>query len=475
VHVTAGSAQLGDLVDALPDDLGARLSGARETAVLDVTLDSRRVTPGALFACVPGARADGHDFAPAAVGAGARSLLVERDLPLAVAQVRVDDSRRAVGWLAAAFHGHPSAAMTVVGITGTNGKTTTAHLLGAVLRHAGRRTAVLGTLSGVFTTPEAPALQADLARLLGDGVEAVVMEASSHALALQRVTGTRFALAAFTNLGRDHLDFHETPERYFAAKSRLFTPELSARGVVWIDDPHGRLLADAATIPIAEVGMVDAGDVRVDARGSHWKWRGVDVDLPIIGRHNVANALVAAAAAEALGLEATTVAAGLSSAPPVPGRLEPVDAGQPFAVFVDFAHTPEALATVLDNLRELTASRLIVVFGCGGDRDPAKRPLMGSAAAARADIVVVTSDNPRHDDPEEIIDAVVAGVPARAGGEVRRDPDRRAAIGSALGLARAGDVVVIAGKGHETTQTVAGEVRPFDDRAVARELLEAQR
>ncbi len=470
-------AHLAELVAALPGDLGARLAGDPETPVVDVTLDSRRVTPGALFACLPGTRADGHDFAAVAVAAGARSLLVERELPLPVAQVQVEDSRRAVGWLAAAFHGHPATAMTVVGITGTNGKTTTAHLLGAVLRHAGRTTAVLGTLSGAYTTPEAPELQADLARLAEDGVEAVVMEVSSHALALHRVAGTRFALAAFTNLGRDHLDFHRTPEQYFAAKRRLFAPDLSARGVVWVDDPHGRLLADVAEIPIVEVRMADAGDIDVDMRGSRWRWRGQDVQFPVPGRHNVANALVAAAAAEVVGIDASTVAAGLSAAPPVPGRLEPVDAGQPFAVLVDFAHTPEALATLLDNLRELTSSRLLVVFGCGGDRDPEKRPLMGAAAAARADVVIVTSDNPRSEDPEAIIDAIVAGVPAGAGisAEVRHDPDRRAAIGSALGLARAGDLVVIAGKGHETTQTVAGEVRPFDDRVVARELLEAQR
>jgi UDP-N-acetylmuramoyl-L-alanyl-D-glutamate--2,6-diaminopimelate ligase len=467
--------QLAELVAALPDDLAPRVEGDAAIPVRAVTIDSRRVTPGALFACLPGALADGHDFAAAAVAAGATSLLAQRRLPLPVAQLVVEDSRRAVGWLSAAFHDHPARAMTMVGITGTNGKTTTAHLLGAILRHAGKRTAVLGTLSGTFTTPEAPDLQADLARLRDDGTDAVVMEVSSHALALERVTGTHFAIAVFTNLGRDHLDFHHTAERYFAAKARLFTRELSAHGVVWVDDLHGRRLADTAPIPVIEVCAGDAADVELGASGSRFTWRGQRVELQLPGRHNVANALLAAAAAEALDVPPATIAAGLAAAPLVPGRVEAVDAGQPFGVLVDFAHTPEALATLLDNLRELTRGRLIVVFGCGGDRDPDKRPLMGAAAGERADVVVVTSDNPRREDPEAIIDAVVAGIGAAPRGEIHRQADRRAAIGAALTSARPGDLVVIAGKGHETTQTAAGQVRPFDDRAVARELLEAQR
>jgi UDP-N-acetylmuramoyl-L-alanyl-D-glutamate--2,6-diaminopimelate ligase len=279
----------------------------------------------------------------------------------------------------------------------------------------------------------------------------------------------------FTNLGRDHLDFHHTAERYFAAKARLFTPELSARGVVWVDDAHGRQLADTAPIPVTEVGAGDAADVELAAGGSRFTWRGQRVELQLPGRHNVANALLAAAAAEALDIPPATIAAGLAAAPTVPGRVEAVDAGQPFGVLVDFAHTPEALATLLDNLRELTSGRLIVVFGCGGDRDPDKRPLMGAAAAQRADVVIVTSDNPRGEDPEAIIDAVVAGAGATPRAEVHRQADRRNAIGAALARAGPGDLVVIAGKGHETTQTAAGQVRPFDDRAVARELLEAQR
>jgi UDP-N-acetylmuramoyl-L-alanyl-D-glutamate--2,6-diaminopimelate ligase len=468
-------AQLAELVAALPDDLSPRVEGDAAIPVRAVTIDSRRVTPGALFACLPGAHADGHDFAAAAVAAGATSLLTQRQLPLAVAQVVVEDSRRAIGWLSAAFHGQPARAMTMAGITGTNGKTTTAHLLGAILRHAGKQTAVLGTLSGTFTTPEAPELQSELAGLRDDGTDAVVMEVSSHALALGRVTGTHFAVAVFTNLGRDHLDFHHTEERYFAAKARLFTPELSTRGVVWVDDAHGRRLAATASIPLTEVGFGEATDVVLGTSGSQFTWRGQHVELHLPGRHNVANALLAAAAAEALGVPPTTIAAGLAAALPVPGRVEAVDAGQPFSVLVDFAHTPEAMATLLDNLRELTSARLIVVFGCGGDRDPDKRPLMGAAAAQRADVVIITSDNPRSEDPQAIVDAVLAGVGATPRAEVRSEVDRRAAIASAVGLARRGDLVVIAGKGHETTQTTAGDVRPFDDRTVARELLEARR
>jgi UDP-N-acetylmuramoyl-L-alanyl-D-glutamate--2,6-diaminopimelate ligase len=466
---------LGELTVGLPDDLEARIDGDPATIVRGVTLDSRRVTDGALFACLRGAQADGHEFAAAAVQAGAASLLVERPLALGVPEVRVRDTRRSVGWVAAAFHGDPSRRLTMVGITGTNGKTTTAHLAGAVLRHAGTPTAVLGTLSGPFTTPEAPDLQARLAGLVAEGTRAVVMEVSSHALALQRVAGTHFALAAFTNLGRDHLDFHGSRERYFDAKARLFTPELAAGAVIWVDDPYGRLLADSTVIPVVEVSISDAQKLTMDITGSRFEWRGERVDFRIPGRFNVANALVAAALAESLGIAPATIAAGLSSAPAVPGRVEPVDAGQPFSVLVDFAHTPEAMAELLDNLREVTTGRLIVVFGCGGDRDATKRPLMGAAAAARADIVLVTSDNPRREEPQSIIDAVVSGIDPRSAAIVLTEPDRRAAIGSALGLARPGDLVVVAGKGHETTQTAGGHIRPFDDRAVARQLLEARR
>jgi UDP-N-acetylmuramoyl-L-alanyl-D-glutamate--2,6-diaminopimelate ligase len=287
------------------------------------------------------------------------------------------------------------------------------------------------------------------------------------------VDGTRFAVAVFTNLGRDHLDFHGTVERYFAAKARLFEPGLSAVGVVDVDDPHGRLLADAASIPITPFAVDDANDVVVGPISCSFRWRGRQVRLPLGGRFNVANALAAATAAVAAGIGEDDVVAGLAAAKPVPGRFEPVDAGQPFTVIVDYAHKPDALAEVLRTAREVAApgGRVLVVLGAGGDRDTTKRPLMGEAAAGLADVAVVTSDNPRSEDPAAIIDAVLSGVPPRPVAAVRTEIDRRRAIGLALDLAAPGDVVVVAGKGHETTQTTGTTVVDFDDRLVVRELL----
>jgi UDP-N-acetylmuramoyl-L-alanyl-D-glutamate--2,6-diaminopimelate ligase len=441
-----------------------------------ITHDSRAVERGALFCCLRGDRADGHDFAPAAVAAGATSLLVERHLGTGVAEVLVADSRVAMAPLAAAFFGNPSANLSVVGVTGTNGKTTVTYLLAAILDAAGRMdggppTGVIGTLSGSHTTPEAPELQARLAAFRDEGRRAVAMEVSSHALAMHRVDATRFAVAVFTNLGRDHLDFHGTEERYFAAKARLFEPDLSAVGVVNIDDPHGRLLFDAATIPMVPFGHADATEVEAEPRQARFRWRHHEVRLPLGGSFNVLNAVAAATAASVLGLDTETIVGGLSGAPIVPGRFEPVEAGQGFAVIVDYAHTPDALAEALASARQVTAGRVIVVFGCGGDRDAAKRPAMGATAAALADVAVVTSDNPRREDPAAIISAVLSGVPAGARTRPLVEPDRRAAIALALDTARPGDIVLVAGKGHETTQTIGDQVLPFDDRVVARELL----
>lgn len=447
-------------------DLGAVVSG--------ITHDSRRVQPGWVYCCVRGERADGHDYAVEAVAAGASALLAEREVPLGVPQVLVDDSRSAMGPLASAVHGHPSRHVTVIGVTGTNGKTTTTHLLGSVLERAGRPTGLLGTLSGSHTTPEAPDLQATLAGYLQAGKAAVAMEVSSHALALHRVDGTHFAVAVFTNLGRDHLDFHGTVERYFAAKARLFEPALASVGVVNGDDPHGQLLADAAEIPMTVFTMADATDLRIGPAGSRFRWRGHQVTLPMGGAFNVENALAAATAASLVGVDDADIVAGLGASPPVPGRFEPVDAGQPFTVLVDYAHTPDGLDAVLLAARNSAAGgRLLVVFGCGGDRDHAKRPAMGARAAQHADMVVVTSDNPRSEDPAAIIETVISGVPSDTGAEVVVESDRRAAIELAVRAARPGDVLVIAGKGHETTQALADRVVPFDDRAVAREAIGA--
>ena len=446
--------------------------------VVAVTHDSAAVVPGALFCCVRGSRADGHDFAAAAVAAGAVALLCERVVDVAphVPPVVVADVRAAMAHAAAALFDHPSQRLAVVGVTGTNGKTTTTHLLRAVLEADGRRAAVIGTLSGAGgpnrpgTTPDAPELQAHLAELAGEGFEAVAMEVSSHALAQRRVDGTRFAVAVFTNLSQDHLDFHGGMEDYFAAKAALFDPERASVAVVNADDAWGRRLLDAPRLPTRPFSLTDAAGLTLDRAGSSFQWQGHPVRLRIPGQANVANAVAAATAAAELGVEPSAVAAGLSSLVSVPGRNEPVERGQPFTVLVDYAHTPDGLEQALSGARRLAGGgRVLVVFGCGGDRDRAKRPLMGEVATRLADLAVLTSDNPRSEGPLEIIDQVRAGV-------VRPEvlvvePDRRAAIALALRSAAPDDVVIIAGKGHETTQVFGSRALPFDDRAVAAELL----
>ncbi|MCD9622475.1 UDP-N-acetylmuramoyl-L-alanyl-D-glutamate--2,6-diaminopimelate ligase [Rhabdothermincola salaria] len=463
---------------------GAVVIGDAAAPVADLTLDSREVAPGWLFCCVRGEHHDGHDFAATAVAAGAAALLTERRLDVAVPQIVVPESRLATALAAAHLHGQPSQALDVVGVTGTNGKTTTTHLLGAVLRRAGRSTELLGTLSGARTTPEAPDLQRRLARWRADGVDAVAMEVSSHALSLHRVDGTRFRVAVFTNLSRDHLDFHRSEQAYFEAKARLFTPELCERAVVNLDDPHGRLLADAALVPTEGYRLADAEDLQLSVAGSSFRWRDHPVRLGIGGAFNVANALAAAAAARLLGVPDDVVAAGLSDPVVVPGRFEIVDEGQPYAVIVDYAHTPDGLAHLLASVAPLVGpggdapgaatGRVTVVFGCGGERDREKRPLMGEVAAQGADRVILTADNSRGEDTGAIIDAVTQGFhrarPRRADAVVV-EPDRRTAIAAALRAAEPGDVVVLAGKGHEATQDIGGVLTPFDDRQVARDEL----
>jgi UDP-N-acetylmuramoyl-L-alanyl-D-glutamate--2,6-diaminopimelate ligase len=462
-------------------ELGADAPQARirrrvgdDALVTSITHDSRLVGRGSLFCCVRGEHADGHTFAAGAVAAGAAALVVEHELDQRVPQLVVEDGRVAMAHLAASLHGHPSHQLEVIGVTGTNGKTTTTWILRAVLEQAGHRTGLLGTLTGVHTTPEAPELQERLAAFVTDGCTAVAMEVSSHALAQHRVDGTRFRVGVFTNLGRDHLDFHGTQERYFAAKARLFEADLTERAVLNLDDRYGQLLRDAVGIPATGFSLDDLDDLVIGPTGCRFRWRGHDVRLPLGGRFNVANALAAATAASELGIDTATIVAGLAAVPPVPGRFESVDAGQPFAVVVDYAHTPDGLTAVLTAARQAAGSgRVIVVFGCGGDRDAAKRPEMGRVAAEEADVAVVTSDNPRREDPAAIISAVISGIPSDARAAVVVEPDRRAAIEAALHRATAGDVVVVAGKGHETTQTIGDDVRAFDDRVVARELLEA--
>jgi UDP-N-acetylmuramoyl-L-alanyl-D-glutamate--2,6-diaminopimelate ligase len=450
-----------------------RVVGDPASQIVDLTVDSREVRDAWMFCCVRGQHVDGHTFAAAAVEAGATALLVDHQLDLPVTQLIAADSRAATGWLAAAVHDHPCDSLTMVGVTGTNGKTTTAQLIGNVLHAAGRSVEVLGTLSGVHTTPEAPDLQRQLAQWRDAGVDAVAMEVSSHALALDRVAGARFDVAVFTNLGRDHLDLHGTIERYFAAKAQLFEPRISDVGVVNTDDVHGRLLFDTASIPLIGFSLDDVSELDVHQTYHSYRWHGVTIRVGIGGAFNAMNSLAAATACRALGIDTDVIADALAEAPPVPGRFEPIVVGQPFAVIIDYAHTPDGLREALVAARETTHDgRVIVVFGCGGDRDRDKRPEMGATAAELADRVVITSDNPRSEDPAAIISATLAGVPADYRTNVVIEPDRRNAIAVALQMARRGDVVLIAGKGHEATQTIGDRVVPFDDRVVSRTLLE---
>ena len=457
----------------------------------DMTHDSGQAGPGTLFACRPGRHVDGHAFAVEAVAAGSPALLCERILPIAVPQVLVHRVAEAMGPAAAAVHGHPSWELTLIGVTGTSGKTTTTYLVESALRAAGHVTGLIGTVQtlvagqavpGVRTTPEATDLQRLLRRMVRSGVTAAAMEVSSHGLVLGRVRGTRFAAAVFTNLGRDHLDFHRDLEDYFAAKARLFEPEFTPVGIVNIDDPWGRRLAKSAPIEVITVGLAsaDADVLASDVTCGPWgstctvrhRGRRVRLRTRLPGRFNVANALCALAVAGAAGVDLDDAAEGIATLKGVPGRMERVDAGQPYTVLVDYAHKPEALASVLTAARGLAgAARVVVVIGCGGERDRGKRPLMGRVAAELADFTVFTSDNPRGEDPVAIIDAMVCGACGVPGARWLVEGDRRAAIGLALHEARPGDVVVIAGKGHEPYQEVGGELLAFDDRVVAEDLI----
>ncbi len=457
-------------------DQQVRLSpdGSGATEVMTVVHDTRQVMPGALFCCVPGAHVDGHDLAASAVADGATALLVERPLGVGVPELQVPSVRAALGPVADAFWDHPSRAMRVVGVTGTSGKTTTTHLLQSVLEAHGWPTAVIGTLSGARTTPEAPELQARLAAERDAGRAAVAMEVSSHALALGRVRATRFVVAVFTNLSHDHLDFHRDLDDYFEAKAALFTPAYADAAVVNLDDPRGRQLAERALVPTEGYGLDDATDLEIAPTSSRFRWRGERIELAMGGRFNVSNALAAATAAARLGVDVGTIAAGLAAAPTVPGRFEPVDEGQPFAVLVDYSHKPGALAGALAAAREVAPSgKVILVFGAGGDRDATKRPEMGEVAARLADRVLLTSDNPRGEDPLAIIDAIRSGMTTATDCTV--EPDRATAIALAIGEARQGDVVLIAGKGHEAVQVVGDRSVPFDDREVARTALRVLR
>ncbi|HVE98387.1 MAG TPA: UDP-N-acetylmuramoyl-L-alanyl-D-glutamate--2,6-diaminopimelate ligase [Mycobacteriales bacterium] len=456
--------------------------------VTGVTHDSRAVRPGDLYAALPGSTVHGADFIGRAAAAGAVAVLTDRPGPHPLPTVVVADPRRHLGPVSAWVYDDPSRSLEVVGITGTNGKTTSAYLVEAGFRAAGQRTGLIGTvetrvgdevLESAHTTPEAPDLHALLAVMRERDVTGVAMEVSSHGLALGRVDGVRYAAAVFTNLSQDHLDFHGDMEEYFKAKAALFDESRSAVAVVNVDDAAGRRLLDRVRIPLVMTSARGshtadwrATDVTATAEGTSFRLHGpgltepLPVSLRIPGRFNVDNVLGAVAALHAVGVDTATAVAGMAALPGVPGRLERVDVGQEFLALVDYAHTPEAVASVLAVLRPLTPGRLIVVLGCGGDRDRSKRPLMGAAAARGADVVVVTSDNPRSEDPLAIVAVVELGAREVRSADVVVEPDRSAAIALACASARSGDTVLVAGKGHEQGQVLADRTIPFDDREV---------
>jgi UDP-N-acetylmuramoyl-L-alanyl-D-glutamate--2,6-diaminopimelate ligase len=475
--------------------------GPENVDVAGIAYDSRRVAPGYLFVAVEGFATDGHLFLEQAVAAGAAAVIVQQEvsLPPGVAWVRVADSRLALALAASRFYGQPSARMRLVGVTGTNGKTTTTHLIQSVYRQAGQRTGLIGTVHTLVgerelpvshTTPESAELQRLLAEMAGEQVETVVMEVSSHALSLRRVAGCRFAAAVFTNLTRDHLDFHRDMDDYLEAKIKLFDGSGSGPGseyapplaIINADDPVAEKIISRCPGRVVTYGIkseadVRAGDVVLTARGVSFTvtspWGGHKLTLKLTGLFNVYNALAAFAAGVAGGVDPALAVRGLEGVAGVAGRFELVDRGQDFTVVVDYAHTPDGLENILKTAREIKQGRLITVFGCGGDRDRAKRPMMGELAARLSDLVVITSDNPRTEEPLAIIKEIEQGV-IRAGGAVnyRIIPDRREAIAGALRLARAGDVVMIAGKGHETYQIIGARRFPFDDREAASIILE---
>jgi UDP-N-acetylmuramoyl-L-alanyl-D-glutamate--2,6-diaminopimelate ligase len=475
--------RLDELVAEVP---GARIVGDASVVVKELAYDSRKVEPGTLFFCVVGEKVDGHEFGARAVEEGAVALVVERELTdLEVAQVVVPDSRAAMAPLAARFWEDPTAQLQVVGVTGTNGKTTTAFLVRESLQAADIYCGLLGTVKQIVggvekevvrTTPEALELQKTFRQMLDGGDEACAMEVSSHALTLHRADAIHFEVAVFTNLTQDHLDFHTDMEDYFLAKRKLFEagPKVA---IVNVDDPYGRRLAEEFECLTfsAEGAEADysASEIEFDASGASFSVGGMRLRTGLPGHFNVANALAAFAVAEAMGVGSEIAVAGLARAARVPGRFEPIDEGQGFSVLVDYAHTPDSLENVLRAARRLTKGRLISVFGAGGDRDRDKRPKMGRAGAKLSDLAVITSDNPRSEDPEAIVAEVAGGAEGVLGAaELEVVVDRREAIALALGRAKAGDTVVIAGKGHEQGQEFEdGRKIPFDDREVAREEL----
>lgn len=484
------------LSDLLTDVTPAAIDGPADVSISAITADSRDVTPGAVFVAIPGFTYDGHTFVPEAIARGAAAIVAQHSVPQpsGVTVVTVSDTRLALAHMSAAFYGHPAQRLTLIGITGTNGKGTTAALIDAMLTRAGRKTGIIGTLGARVgsreidlgrTTPDAPRLQALLREMVNAGTTHTVMEVASHGLALHRVDGCRFASAVFTNLTQDHLDFHGTMDEYRRAKQRLFEMvDPDGISVLNADDPASAAFAAASRARVVTYGTTRAADVRaeginVNVDGTTFTVRtpagATGISTRLRGAFNVSNALAALATALTLNVSLETAAEAIAAFPGVPGRFEAVDEGQPYAVIVDYAHTPDSLENVLRTARGLSQRRVIAVFGAGGDRDRTKRPVMGAIAARLADLAIVTSDNPRSEQPMAIIEEIMSGVSGQASGiGIEIEADRRKAIGRAVDLAAAGDVVVIAGKGHEPYQEIRGVKHPFDDRQVARDAIRAR-
>lgn len=494
---------LSDLVAELAA-MGAapqQVIGPQDVEVQGIAFDSRRVVPGDLFVAIPGHRTDGQAYIPEAIKRGAIAVVAEQSHPLPSSQLTVPSAREALARLSAVFYGHPTRSLTLVGVTGTNGKTTTCYLLEALLAAAGKRTARLGTTGvhwpgvdepATLTTPESVHLQSWFSRMVQDGVTHAVMEVSSHALAQDRVTGCTFAGGIFTNLTHDHLDFHPDMETYFATKQRLFTmirdqgagsSGQGGFGVLNLDDPWGKRLggvmnsARIITYGFSSEAQVRAADIQVTIEACRFTLivtgEKIQISCPLVGAYNVSNVLAAVAAGLGLGLPLKGIAQAIEAFPGVPGRFERVDVGQPFSVIVDYAHSPDSLRKLLETVRSLTKGRVLLVFGCPGDRDQAKRPVMGELACDLADEVVISTDDPHTEDPRLIAEAVVDGAERSRNlkKQYRVEIDRKRAIETALSQARAGDAVVLAGRGHEGFQDMNGTRVPIDDREVARIVL----
>lgn len=460
-----------------------------DVLISDVAHDSRQVTAGTLFVAIPGANHDGHDFVTGAVESGASAILVERVQPVGVPQIVVPDARKAMAWAARAVFGMPDEHLAIAGVTGTNGKTTVTHMLESILTTAGVSVGVVGTLGARIgttpiptarTTPEATDLQRILGTMSDAGVRVVLIEVSSHAIELHRSDAIHFSVVGFTNLSQDHLDFHGDMEAYFAVKSRLFDSEISDHGVINIGDPWGERLhlatgLESKTVSTTGNADVSAVHLRATAEGTSFSvmtaMGTTDVRLPLVGDFNVSNALVAFGMALELGLAASEIATGLSNVEPIRGRMEVVPHDGPFTVVVDYAHTPDAIAVVLRSLRGLAQGRVIALIGAGGDRDSAKRSIMGAIAARMSDVTLITTDNPRNEDPRAIADEIYRGADAQPNADVEIIIDRRAAIRRSISMAETGDIVVVLGKGHEQGQEASGVTVPFDDGQEVREAL----